>query len=103
MKDVEILSMKIQHKDIYNRILITCIGDKLVAKRANEKFRRIKGSTLVKLLNGINMGESVYNWKGAQNGEEEFKISDMMQNDNESVYSMRTDATQQTSVTVATD
>lgn len=101
MKNVEILSK-------YLILNILFQGDKLVAKRVSEKFKRIKGSTLAKLLNGINFGESVYNWKG--NNQEEFKLSDMingggggMINDNESVYSMRTDATQQTSVTVATD
>lgn len=88
------------------------LGDKLVAKRASEKFRRIKCSTLAKLLNGFNMGESVYNWKGEGHEEtkEEFKMSDIMSqrtnnnnNDTESVYSMRTDTTQKTSVTCATE
>ena len=55
---------------------IFLIGDKLVAKRTNEKFRRIKCSTLAKLLNGYNPMESVYNWKGQQEeGKEEFKVS----------------------------
>lgn len=78
--------------------LNSCIGDKLVAKRASEKFRRIKCSTLAKLLNGINFGESVYNWKGNEEQKEEFKLSDIIKNnannDTESVYSMRTDITQ---------
>ncbi len=62
------------------------------------------------------MGESVYNWKGEGHEEtkEEFKMSDIMSqrtsnnnynnnNDTESVYSMRTDTTQKTSVTCATE
>lgn len=102
MKDVEILSKNIL------RINHLSIGDKLVAKRASEKFRRIKCSTLAKLLNGFNFGESVYNWKGEGHEEtkEEFKLSGMVSqsnNDTESVYSMRTDLTQKTSVTVATE
>jgi len=44
-------------------ILTILLGDKLVAKRASERFRRIKCSTLAKLLGGINFGESVYGWK----------------------------------------
>lgn len=75
-------------------MLITILlGDKLVAKRASERFRRVKCSTLAKLLGGINFGESVYGWKSGEEGKEEFKASDMI-NDNESIYSMRTDMTQ---------
>ena len=46
----------------------------MVAKRVNEKFRRMKCSTLARMLNGINFGESVYNWKGeGEESKEEFK------------------------------
>jgi hypothetical protein len=48
--------------------MIITIGDKLVAKRASEKYRRMKPSTLGKMLHGINFAESVYNW---QEGSEE--------------------------------
>lgn len=87
---------------------MTIAGDKLVAKRASEKFRRIKGSTLAKLLNGFSFGESVYNWKGEgheEEAKEEVKLSEIrsFQQDTESVYSMRTDTTQKTSVTVTTE
>jgi len=37
------------------------IGDQMVAKRKGEKFKRIKGSTLAKLLQESNNDESVYN------------------------------------------
>ena len=40
--------------------LMICIGDQMVAKRKNEKFKRIKGSTLAKLLQENNNDESVY-------------------------------------------
>ena len=36
------------------------LGDQMVAKRKNEKFKRIKGSTLAKLLQENNNDESVY-------------------------------------------
>ena len=39
--------------------LMIYIGDQMVAKRKNEKFKRIKGSTLAKLLQENNNDESV--------------------------------------------
>jgi hypothetical protein len=42
---------------LHNRI----IGDQLVAKRKGERFKRIKCSTLAKLLQENNNDESVYN------------------------------------------
>jgi hypothetical protein len=39
---------------------MTSLGDQMVAKRKNEKFKRIKGSTLAKLLQENNNDESVY-------------------------------------------
>lgn len=95
MKDVQIISKQ------KNFSLTAKIGDKLVAKRASEKFFRIKCSTLAKLLTGYNFGESVYNWNG-EDGKEEFKLSEHA-HDTESIYSMRTDATHLSTVTVTTD
>jgi len=37
------------------------LGDQLIAKRRNEKFKRIKCSTLAKLLAQQNVEESIYN------------------------------------------
>jgi len=68
------------------------IGDKLVAKRSNEKFHRIKCSTLAKLLNGLNFHESVYNWPGNEDNKEEMKMSESKY-ETESIYSMISDAT----------
>lgn len=82
---------------------IIFLGDKLVAKRSYEGFRRVKCSTLAKLLGGLNFGESVYNWKGnSEESKEEFKTHDNI-SETESIYSMRTDATHMSSVTVATN
>ena len=77
-------------------------GDKLVSKRVNEKYFRIKCSTLSKLLTGFNPGESVYDWHGNNEGQEEFKVSDMM-NETESIYTMVTDKSQVSTVTIATN
>ena len=41
------------------------LGDQLIAKRRNEKFKRIKCSTLAKLLNQHVVEESIYNMAGA--------------------------------------
>lgn len=95
MKDVEIVS---KSKIIINMTL----GDKLVAKRANEKFFRIKCSTLAKLINGFNFSESVYNWPGMEESKEEQK-SVMSKMETESVYSMLTDNTVASSITVSTN
>ena len=62
----------------FKLILTNDIGDKLVAKRVSEKFKRIKPKTLAKLLNGINFTESVYNWNGAEEAKEEESVSKMM-------------------------
>lgn len=51
----------------------------------------------------MSFNESVYNWKGGQeDGKEEFKASDMI-NDTESIYSMKSDTSRYSSITVATD
>jgi hypothetical protein len=49
MKDVEIISRLIII-DIFIHIYSFSKGDNLLAKRKNEKFKRIKCSTLAKLL-----------------------------------------------------
>ncbi len=68
MKDVEIMSkfaLSIQLPAQLHTInsvltLMMHLGDQMVAKRKNEKFKRIKGSTLAKLLQENNNDESVY-------------------------------------------
>ena len=88
-------------KNKYNVYFLS--GDKMVAKRSSESFRRVKCSTLAKLLGGLNFGESVYNWNGnGEESKEEFKTHDHI-SETESIYSMRTDATHVSSVTVATN
>ena len=74
-----------------------------MAKKVNEKYRRIKNSTLSRMLNGINFNESVYGWKGAEESKEEFKTTGENFNDAESIYSMRTDTTHVSHVTCTTE
>ena len=70
----------------------------MVAKKVSEKYKRIKCSTLAKLLNGgvgTQMGESVYNWKEEESKGENIGnlIGGGGEGDTESIYSMRTDNT----------
>ena len=76
---------------------IEVISDQLVVKRKFENFKRIKGSTLQKLLNeqSAMTEESIYEL-GKE--EEENKMPDA-----ESVYSMATNASQLSAVTYTTE
>ena len=78
---------------------IEVISDQLVAKRKFENFKRIKGSTLEKLLNEQSAltAESIYDL-GGENPDEETKLPDA-----ESVYSMATNASQLSAVTYTTE
>lgn len=71
-----------------------------MAKRAGEKFFRIKYTTLGKLINGFDFHESVYNWP--EEGKEETK-SVMGKMETESVYSMVSSQTVGSTVTVDTN
>lgn len=67
IRDVEIMSkniITIRIYETYNEYSL--IGDQLVAKKKNEKFKRIKCSTLAKLLQECNYDESVYNLANQQ-------------------------------------
>jgi centrosomal protein CEP41 len=79
---------------------IEVISDQLVAKRKFENFKRIKCSTLAKLLQEQTAmtAESIYNL-GADGPEEENKNLP----DSESVYSLATNASQMSAVTYTTE
>jgi hypothetical protein len=93
---------------------VQILSDSFVTKRRTELFKRIKASTVVKLLEENNNQESIYNL--ADEGKEEniysmlmdgLKINDKVSTraENESVYSYKTDKTdmtQKTSVTAVT-
>ncbi len=78
---------------------VEVISDQLVVKRKFENFKRIKGSTLQKLLNeqSAMTAESIYDL-GEGNPGEETKLPDA-----ESVYSMATNASQLSAVTYTTE
>ncbi|CAI2382653.1 unnamed protein product [Moneuplotes crassus] len=78
---------------------VEVISDQLVVKRKFENFKRIKSSTLQKLLNeqSAMTAESIYDL-GGDNPDEETKIPDA-----ESVYSIATNASQMSAVTYTTE
>jgi centrosomal protein CEP41 len=79
---------------------VEVISDQLVAKRKFENFKRIKGTTLEKLLSEQTAisAESIYQM-GGDNPDEETKTLP----DAESVYSMATNASQLSAVTYTTE
>ena len=94
-KDVEVIS-----KQNYSILTNISLGDQLVAKRKGEKFKRIKCSTLGKLLQEQTFEESIYKL----GGDEENKEPSVVQaQDTESIYSHQTGVSQASAVTYATD
>lgn len=79
---------------------VEVISDQLVAKRKFENFKRIKASTLQKLLQEQTAmsAESIYSL-GGDNPEEEMKAMP----DSESVYSVASNASQVSAVTYTTE
>ena len=72
------------------------ISDQLVSKRKSELFKRVKGSTIVKLLNQNPQTESIYNL-GNEPEQQGTGVDD-----NQSVASVKTSMTQQSSITAVT-
>ncbi len=72
-------------------------GDQLLAKRKDERFKRIKCSTLAKLLTEQNFEESIYNINKDEQPSEPDKV------ETESIYSSQTGVTQVSAMTYATD
>jgi centrosomal protein CEP41 len=79
---------------------VEVISDHLVAKRKFENFKRIKGSTLERLLGEqvAMTAESIYNLAGDYDEEEAKNLPDA-----ESVYSLATNASQTSAVTYTTE
>ena len=75
-------------------------SDQLVSKRKNEMFKRVKGSTIIKLLNAAKSSqtESIYNLGPGQEQEEVNNAN----NENKSVISQQTAGTVKSSITNVT-
>ena len=93
---------------------VQVLSDNFVHKRRTELFKRIKNSTMIKLLEENNNSESIYNLADEDKEENIYgtlmdglKLNDKVSTraENESVYSYKTDKTdmtQKTSVTAVT-
>ncbi len=93
--DVDILSENQPH-----------LGDKIISKRRQETFKRIKRSTLAKMLEvGLELtqeipaGESIYQRADGEENKQENNAAA----ETESVYSMQSSMTRFSAVTYATD
>jgi hypothetical protein len=83
---------------------VQILSDQFVSKRKNELFRRIKNSTVAKLIEENNNTESIYNLVDENN------LNDLIISDNQSsvalhensVYSNKTDITSKSGVTAIT-
>ena len=77
------------------------MSDQLIAKRKNEMFKRVKGSTIIKLIKTAeaNQTESIYN---LGNGEQIRNQTEDQKDDNQSVTSQQTAKSNITNVTAVT-
>ena len=77
------------------------MSDQLIAKRKNEMFKRVKGSTIIKLIKAreANQTESIYN---LGNGEQNINQTEDQKDDNQSVASQQTAKSNITNVTAVT-
>lgn len=104
------LNKKPIHSKIFSRVSKTVdtgktikdvqiLSDQYVSKRKSELFKRIKSSTVVKLIDENNNSESIYNLAEENNVEE--SVNSTIK-ENQSVYSYKTDASVKTTVTAIT-
>jgi len=79
------------------------MSDQLIAKRKNELFKRVKGSTIIKLIKSAkeNQTESIYNLGNGDQNINDQKIEDQ-KDDNKSVASQQTNKSNITNVTAVT-
>lgn len=83
---------------------VEIMSDQFLSKRKNELFKRLKGSTIMKLLGENNNTESIYNLAGEQEDINfpNDNISITARQETNSVYSYKTDITAKSSVTAVT-
>ena len=77
------------------------MSDQLIAKRKNEMFKRVKGSTIIKLIKAseAKQTESIYN---LGSGEQNINQTEDQKDDNQSVASQQTAKSNITNVTAVT-
>jgi len=83
---------------------VEIMSDQYLSKRKDELFKRLRGTTIIKLLLENNNKESIYNLAN-ENEEIEYpneNISITARQEDQSVYSCKTDVTAKSSVTAIT-
>ena len=78
---------------------VQVLSDQFITKRRNELFKRIKNTTIIKLIEENNNTESIYNLAEDNNHED---ISNLKAEEDKSVYSHQTGLTNLTQATVKT-
>ena len=84
---------------------VEIISDQFLSKRKNELFKRLKASTIIKLLSENHNTESIYNLANECNEDEDFPMdsaSVTARQESESVKSYKTDITSKSSITAVT-
>lgn len=84
---------------------VEIMSDHYLSKRKNELFKRLKSSTIIKLLSENNNTESIYNLANECNEEEDIpmdNISVTARTENQSVKSYKTNITSKSSITAVT-
>lgn len=84
---------------------VEIMSDHFLSKRKNELFRRLKGTTIIKLLSENNNKESIYNLANENNEENDIpfdNVSVTARPENQSVCTYKTDITSKSSVTAIT-
>lgn len=83
---------------------VEIMSDHYLSKRKGELFKRLKGTTIIKLLSENNNKESIYNLAN-EHEEADYpneNVSVTARPEEQSVYSYKTDVTAKTSVTAVT-
>jgi len=82
---------------------VQVLSDKFISKRKNELFKRIKSTTVIRLIDENNNTESIYNLaEEANNQEDKANTKDPQQDEDKSVYSHQTGLTSLTNASVKT-
>jgi len=84
---------------------VEIMSDHFLSKRKSELFKRLKGTTIIKLLSENNNKESIYNLGNEYDEEVDIpndNVSITARQESQSVYSYKTDVTAKSSVTAIT-
>jgi hypothetical protein len=84
---------------------VEVVSDQFLTKRKNELFKRLKSSTIIKLLSENNITESIYNLANEYNDEDDIpndNASITARTESQSIKSNKTDVTSKSAITAVT-